>query len=202
MLNLELTIIEALQKRAFDGFTLLKDSGLNQETPFLVINRFGRTLQDIMDRRCSLFSLKTVVQIAIQLTTLLERFHSLGLVYNDLKPDNICVGNYDSKEQVTNQHAIFLIDYGLASRYRVKGSNSSKPAHVRQKTEGFKGNYAYASQNALNLQTTSRRDDILSLLFLVYYMLTGDVFGKPVLASRVAILRTRYQYDEKNLEDA
>lgn len=73
---------------------------------------------------------------------------------------------------------------------------------MRQKTEGFKGNYAYASQNALNLQTTSRRDDILSLLFLVYYMLTGDVFGKPVLASRVAILRTRYQYDEKNLEDA
>lgn len=123
MLNLEMSIIEALQKRAIDGFAHLKGSGLNQETPFLVINRFGRTLQDIMDRRCSLFSLKSVVQIGIQLTTLLERFHSLGLVYNDLKPDNICVGNYDSNGQVTNQHSIFLIDYGLASRYRVKGCN-------------------------------------------------------------------------------
>lgn len=195
MLNLEMTIMKALEKRAIDGFALFKGTGHNQETPFLVINRFGRTLQDIMDRRCSLLSLKSVVQIGIQLTTLLERFHSLGLVYNDLKPDNICVGNFDSNKRVSNQHAIFLIDYGLASRYRVKGADSPNPTkatHVKQKTEGFKGNYAYASQNALNLQTTSRRDDILSLLFLVYYMLTGEVFGKPVLASRVAILKTRY----------
>ena len=131
MLNLELTIIKALGKRELDGFALLKGNGQNQETPFLVINRFGRTLQDIMDSRCSLFSLKSVMQIGIQLTTLLERFHSLGLVYNDLKPDNICVGNYDSNNQVTNQHSIFLIDYGLASRYRAKGKNSSKATHVR-----------------------------------------------------------------------
>ena len=35
------------------------------------------------------------MQIGIQLTTLIEKFHSLGLVYNDLKPDNICVGDFD-----------------------------------------------------------------------------------------------------------
>ena len=97
-----MSILRALERRGIDGFAVLKDNGQNQGTPYLVVNRFGRTLQDIMDSRCSLFSIKTVIQIGIQLTTLLERFHGLGLVYNDLKPDNICVGNYESNTQITN----------------------------------------------------------------------------------------------------
>lgn len=33
-------------------------------------------------------------------------------------------------------------------------------------------------------------------------MLTGEVFGKPVLACRIAILKTREAYDVNNLRDA
>ena len=61
MLNLEMNVMKALERRELDGFAQLKDNGKNQETPFLVINRFGRTLQDIMDSRCKFFSLKTVI---------------------------------------------------------------------------------------------------------------------------------------------
>jgi len=32
------------------------------------------------------------MQIGVQMVTLLEEFHSIGYVHNDLKLDNICVG--------------------------------------------------------------------------------------------------------------
>ena len=40
-----------------------------------------------------------------------ERIHDLGLVYNDLKLDNIVVGDKNNE----NLHKIRLIDYGLTT---------------------------------------------------------------------------------------
>ena len=60
------------------------------------------------------FSYKTVNQLGIQIIKLLENIHSSGYVYNDLKPDNICIGNYMDKNSL---HSIKLIDFGLATPY-------------------------------------------------------------------------------------
>ena len=60
------------------------------------------------------FSFQTVHQIGIQLITLLEQFHSIGYIYNDLKPDNICIGEFNDMKTV---HSLKLIDFGLATPY-------------------------------------------------------------------------------------
>ena len=60
------------------------------------------------------FSFTTVNLIGIQLINLLEQFHSTGYVYNDLKPDNICIGDYKS---INTLHKLRLIDFGLATPY-------------------------------------------------------------------------------------
>lgn len=133
------------------------------------------------------------MQIGIRLTTLLEKFHSLGYVYNDLKPDNICVGHYTAPGQVSDQHKIFLIDFGLASKYQRKDS-LGQMEHVKNRKSYFKGNLAYASQHALIHETTGRRDDILSLLFLLYNLLTGEIFGKPEEPCNFEISRLREEY--------
>ena len=39
-----------------------------------------------------------VNKVAIQLITCLEEFHKTGFVYNDLKADNICIGNFDKTD--------------------------------------------------------------------------------------------------------
>ena len=63
------------------------------------------------------FSFITVNLVGIQLITLLEQIHSVGYIYNDLKPDNICVGEY----RLTNTiHKLKLIDFGLATLYLKK----------------------------------------------------------------------------------
>ena len=44
---------------------------------------------------------------------MLEQLHSIGMIYNDLKLDNILV----SKESTDNQILIKLIDFGLATTF-------------------------------------------------------------------------------------
>jgi len=77
-----------------------------------------------------------------------------------LKLENILIGKDDP-------NVIYLIDFGLASRWRHKGG-----VHVA-KTRGsfFFGNVMFASLNAFNGITRSRRDDIQSAFYIMLYLL-------------------------------
>ena len=74
--------------------------------------------------------------------------------------------------------------------------------HIKLVKAGFIGNYAYASPNSLNLWTTSRRDDILSLLFLLYNLLTGEIYGKPSIPDRIIIFKQREVFSKERIENA
>ena len=56
---------------------------------------------------------------------------------------------------------------------------TGRKVHRKKETPGFRGNLAYASANALQMKTTSRRDDLQSLFFLLYHLITGRIFGVP-----------------------
>ena len=75
---------------------------------------------------------------------LLEQLHSIGFVYNDLKPDNICIGNTQNK----NLHVLKLIDFGLATPYRENIIESKEYRHVKREHKSFCGNLAFSSKNA------------------------------------------------------
>ena len=47
------------------------------------------------------FSHKTIYQLGIRLIDIFERIHDAGLIYNDLKLDNILVGDHKSREDTT-----------------------------------------------------------------------------------------------------
>lgn len=51
----------------------------------------------------------------MNLVYLFEHFHNIGYIYNDLKLDNILVGDKDSSLQSLSK--ITLIDFGLCSTY-------------------------------------------------------------------------------------
>ena len=44
---------------------------------------------------------------------MIEKLHSIGYIYNDLKLDNLCVGN--AKER--DPESLKLIDFGLCTKY-------------------------------------------------------------------------------------
>ena len=46
---------------------------------------------------------------------MIEKVHEIGLVYNDLKLDNIMIG--DAMSSPNSMHEIKLIDFGLTTSY-------------------------------------------------------------------------------------
>lgn len=59
--------------------------------------------------------MKTVCQVGIKLIEIIKQIHDLGYVYNDLKLDNILVG--DQVNSPESMHEIKMIDFGYATRY-------------------------------------------------------------------------------------
>lgn len=80
----------------------------------LVIDLLGPSLEDLFDWCGRKFSVKTVVQVAVQMITLIEDLHAHDLIYRDIKPDNFLIGR-PGQPDANNIH---LIDFGMAKQYR------------------------------------------------------------------------------------
>ena len=83
---------------------------------------FGKNLSYYY-RKHKAFSLQTSLQIGIQLISLMEQFHSIGCIYNDLKLDNICVGDFSDDKKCD----LKLIDFGLTTSYATAKSVYQEP---------------------------------------------------------------------------
>ena len=57
------------------------------------MKRKGDTLFSIGHKLKCKLSIHSVISIGIQLLNCLEKLHELGFVHNDLKPDNVLVGD-------------------------------------------------------------------------------------------------------------
>lgn len=82
----------------------------------------------------------------------------MGYVYNDLKLENI---------MITSKNEIRLIDFGFAKKYV-----DSNGAHMKKKNSNvFHGNMMFATLSQFEFETTSRKDDLISLCYLMIYLL-------------------------------
>ena len=64
-----------------------------------------------------------------------------------------------------------MIDFGLAKKY-LDASGKHVPI---AKEQVFSGNMIFASKNAFNMVTQSRRDDLISLCYFMIYLVDGDL---------------------------
>ncbi|SCV15493.1 related to Casein kinase I homolog 2 [Nakaseomyces glabratus] len=78
----------------------------------LVMDLLGPSLEDLFDWCGRQFSPKTVVQVAVQMITLIEDLHAHDLIYRDIKPDNFLVGRPGQPDE----NNIHLIDFGEKKR--------------------------------------------------------------------------------------
>ena len=135
---------------------------------FIVMEQLGKTLRWHLKHNNGPFTTNKVCQIGLAILNQLEQLHSIGQIYNDLNLDNILVGDQDSSAHSIDKYA--LIDFGLCSGYL-----NSDGIHLPLKFHGqFKGNMALASANALEFKTTSRKDDLISLTYLLIYLSHGQ----------------------------
>ena len=80
---------------------------------YFVMDQYGQNLQKIYDKLDHSFSSKTIYQLGMQLLEIYEKVHMTGYTYNDLKLDNILVGDKNGE----NLHQIRLVDFGFAAKF-------------------------------------------------------------------------------------
>ena len=104
-----------------------------------------------------------IVQTITQVIDILEIVHHSNVIYNDMKPDNIMV---DRETGVVS-----LIDFGFASPFLNKDGSHVKDSEMN---EDFQGNIIFASLDQMNFFRTSRKDDIISVFYMLVTMLNNN----------------------------
>lgn len=139
--------------------------GTTQNYDYLVMELLGPSLEKLFNFCRRKFTLKTVLMLGHQMIDRIEYVHQMSHLHRDLKPDNFVVNSQNGLD-------IYLIDFGLARRYCQFINN--KVEHVPcVRMQSFTGTARYASIGAQQQFTTSRKDDLESLGYILVYFLKG-----------------------------
>ena len=99
--------------------------------------------------------------------------HRAGYIHNDIKPNNILVGQ-NSKADDQNKR-VRLIDFGLVTKYKdAQGNHISEDSEIGV----FSGNFLYANLDSLNGKYPSRKGEMISLGYCLL-SLVGN-YGKDL----------------------
>ncbi|XP_066343391.1 casein kinase 1-like isoform X1 [Miscanthus floridulus] len=148
------------------GIPHLKWFGVEGEYNVMVIDLLGPSLEDLFNYCSRKFSLKTVLMLADQMISRVEYMHTKGFLHRDIKPDNFLMGLGRKANQV------FVIDYGLAKKYRDLQTHKHIPY---RENKNLTGTARYASVNTHLGVEQSRRDDLESLGYVLMYFLRGSL---------------------------
>ena len=139
--------------------------GYSKQYNILVMELMGKSLEDIFEEfPYKNFSNRCVCNIGFQMVEILEFIHNKHIIHRDIKPDNFVVGLNEKRKY------IYILDFGLSKKYR---SSKTLKHYPIIKSKNLTGTARYASINALNGMTQSRRDDLEAVGYVLLYFLRG-----------------------------
>lgn len=146
------------------GIPRIRYYGHEKSFNTLVMDLLGPSLEDLFNFCTRHFTIKTVLMLVDQMIGRLEFIHLKCFIHRDIKPDNFLMG--------IGRHCnkLFLIDFGLAKKYRDPRSRVHIPY---REDKNLTGTARYASINAHLGIEQSRRDDMESLGYVMMYFNRG-----------------------------
>ena len=152
------------------GFPKLITYGKTKNYNILIETLLGKSLYHMFikkNRKCDLLDTSL---IGLQLLDRLEWIHSKNIIYRDVKPENFLIG-------INDPNVIYVVDFGLCKKYR----SSKTGKHLLPKLTGkFSGTLVYSSSNVFKGKEASRRDDLISLGYMLIYLLKRNLPKFPL----------------------
>ena len=147
------------------GIPSIISFGVSGKYNILVENLLGKSIAQIFKENNNKLNLKDTFMFAIQALERIEYVHSKNYLHRDIKPGNFLVGNPDSSQ-------IYLIDFGIARKYRSSRTGKHLAYH---KTNKLFGTILFLSLNVLRGIEQTRKDDLESLGLIIIYLYTGQL---------------------------
>ena len=149
------------------GLPFVKSYGYSSKHYILVMELMGKSLEDIFENFVvKKMSIRCVCNIGYQMIEILEYIHNKHVIHRDIKPDNFVVGRNEKRKY------IYILDFGLSKKYR---SSKTLKHYPIIKSKNLTGTARYASINALNGFSQSRRDDLEAVGYVLMYFLRGKL---------------------------
>ena len=158
VLNNEAKILKHLSD--LDCVPKLKWFGVFDNHRYIVLQLLGKTLYDYKKLK-NILSLHICIPIFEKIINIFKYIHEKGIVYRDIKPENFLF-------DLDNLNKIYIIDFGLSTSY-LDANNK----HIELDKSGhYTGTIRYSSLNIHNGYNHSRRDDLISLGYMILYLMT------------------------------
>lgn len=165
LVDAEINAMQKFENSRFYGTPYWYYSGRHGNCYVIVMDLLGRSIWKL-HRHYRNLSFKSVLMVGIQLIRRVQKLHDRGYIHRDLKPDNFVVGRTGK-----DRGYVYLIDYGLAIKYKDRG-NHHKP---RSHTHGFYGTRLFSACASARFESQSRRSDLESLLYNLVYLMKGSL---------------------------
>nr|CAD2164415.1 unnamed protein product [Meloidogyne enterolobii] len=136
------------------------------------------------------FARQTIVSLGEQMIHRIRHLHQRGFIHRDIKPENFLMGLPPGKEST-----LYLIDFGLARRYRFREGENRTLTHIPfRRGRSFIGTAKYASLNSHKNIELSRRDDLESLAYVLIELVNGHLPWKNISKRNAT---TRHQASQR-----
>lgn len=142
----------------------IKWFGKDETNYYMVINLLGNSLQDLINKYKK-FSLALTLKIGIKMLNIIKFVHEKGLVHRDIKPHNFLF-------EINSLDKLYIIDFGFCKTYL---DNKTKKHIKESKISALIGSPNYASINSHIKNELSRRDDLESIFYMLFYLYNGTL---------------------------
>lgn len=155
-LKQETTILHYLYQKGCRNVPFVYWFGLYEKQPTLIMPMYDCTLEQYVKNNC--INKKIIQKLTIQMINILFHIHEHGVIHRDIKPQNFML----------KDESIFLIDFGFATIYLDENND-----HVVEKP---KDSFIMGTPKFISIfihcgNDPSRRDDVISVLYIYLYIL-------------------------------